>query len=302
MFKKTFHVIKNIYTPLSLIALFYYCILNKRLITDIIELSTGAFLLFSILMWIFLHFLSPLAPKIIFGNLGSSLPYRKLLSIHINQIPARYLPGGIWHTVGRMSSYHLSGISKKNVAFYFSVETICPCIVTLFLGSSILLISELSTEKNIIWAITAIVQLLIMITIPFIVKFYRPLHFNKKNLSDYCLFLLLSFFYWFIATCSFIFYIQANSFISLKLELLDYFHIIGSYLFSWGVGYMAFFAPQGIGVFEVMAGKLIDLPIALSAAVVFIAGFRFIALTADIAIWSFFKIICALNKKNIGTS
>lgn len=288
-FKKVIRLIKIVYTPLSFVFLFYFTWLNRQLIVEILRLSNGVFLFYAILFWSFLHFLSPLAPKIVFTNLGYPFTYKQMLSIHIQQIPARYLPGGVWHTVGRMTAYHLSGASKKMVAFYALIETVAPCIVTLLLGGFALWISEMNKERSFIFGSIALIQLFIIFLIPLIAKLHDPNYLTLKSVSAYCFFLFISFFYWFIATSSFLFYYQAFSLPSFQFGITEQIHIIGSYLFSWGIGYVAVFAPQGIGVFEVVAGKLMKLPMDIGGAVVFMAGFRLIALAADIGVWCLYK-------------
>jgi hypothetical protein len=59
----------------------------------------------------------------------------------------------------------------------------------------------------------------------------------------------------------------------------------GIYLFSWGVGFLAIFAPQGIGVFEFVASELMASPVGFMGLAALIAGFRIVVLVADIAVW-----------------
>ncbi len=60
----------------------------------------------------------------------------------------------------------------------------------------------------------------------------------------------------------------------------------GAYLFSWGVGFIAIFAPQGIGVFEVVAADLMRSDSTFMSVAALLAGFRLIILAADATVWA----------------
>lgn len=289
LFKKSLTFIKFIYSPLCLACILFYGWMNQDLITEIIDLSSGIYLLAAVILWALLHLISPISPKIVFKGLKSPLRYHYLLAIHINQIPARYLPGGVWHTVGRMAAYHRHGVSKTKVGLYVLIETVCPCILPLFLGSAILWSIGSTTAHSYSIGIITIVLLGIIISPPFMIKRFWPVYAHKNNLSAYLLFLALSCFFWVTATASFLMYYHAFFIFHPKAGLMPQLHIIGSYLFSWGIGYIAIFAPQGIGVFEVVAGTLIEFPMQLGSTVVFLAGFRLVALVADLFTWSLFR-------------
>ena len=128
----------------------------------------------------------------------------------------------------------------------------------------------------------ALTTLFLLLVTPFIVKWLLPSCWNRHFLSFYLGFILLSIFYWLIAAASFLFYYTS---ISINNEQHSLLYTAAAYIFSWGIGNISVFAPQGIGVFEVVAGKLLPLPMTLGGAVAFIAGFRIIALAADSITW-----------------
>ncbi len=87
---------------------------------------------------------------------------------------------------------------------------------------------------------------------------------------------------WCVASAAFVLFVSSFSALSLEMPILE---IAAAYLFSWGVGFVAVFAPQGIGVFEVMAGELLRGSLALSGVAVLLAGFRAVIFTADLLAW-----------------
>jgi hypothetical protein len=65
-------------------------------------------------------------------------------------------------------------------------------------------------------------------------------------------------------------------------------------LFSWGIGFISIFAPQGIGVFEVVAADLLRGVEPLMGIAAVIAGFRLIILTADAVAWLTLQLLSGL--------
>ena len=282
--KKIIDVCKYISTPIILACIIYYVFQNSNLLVNLFSKAKPLSLIYAVLFWVSLHLLTPISPLLILRSLGYSLPYKKLFKIHVTRLPARYLPGGVWHTVGRLADYRSCGISKKHLSFLAFFEAIFPIPVTFFIGGTLLWLYSPGTLPNSL-EITSTVASAIVLIAPFFVSTWNPFkkYFPTINTFFYLNLLLLAFIFWFLAACSFIFYF--NSVALNESAQHSLFSLAGTYIFSWGTGYITIFAPQGIGVFEVVAGKLIDLPLSLGSAVAFLAGFRLIALLADFLIY-----------------
>ncbi len=294
MLKRTIYVAKLLYTPASFLCIFYFAWLNREILIKIFAVADSGFLVAAVFLWGLLHLLAPLSPKIFFASLGTSIPYTELLTIYLARLPARYLPGGIWHTVGRLADYHQLGISKNHLALLALVDTFFPCLTTMSLGGGLLWFTG---DKNLLFSLEvlpAIISLCALILIPFTVKRLSSSPWGKNFLFYYSLLTLLSILFWLIASISFLFYYSSVSFNMTQLSLLQ---VAATYIFSWGVGYISVFAPQGIGVFEIVAGKLLTLPMTLGGAVAFLAGFRMIALAADSIAWLIYRILLLISSK-----
>jgi hypothetical protein len=57
------------------------------------------------------------------------------------------------------------------------------------------------------------------------------------------------------------------------------------YLFSFVVGFVSIFAPQGIGVFEVVYSELATSELPRTQVIIFVAGFRVLVMLSDMLIW-----------------
>lgn len=53
------------------------------------------------------------------------------------------------------------------------------------------------------------------------------------------------------------------------------------YLFSFVVGFVSIFAPQGIGVFEVVYSELATSELPRTQLIIFVAGFRVLVMLSD---------------------
>jgi glycosyltransferase 2 family protein len=282
--KKILNALKYIYTPIIICCITYYSFKNSELFVDLFTKTKPVFLVCSVLLWSSLHLLTPISAKLILRFLGYTLPYKKLLKIHARRLPARYLPGGIWHTVGRLVDYRSCGIAKRDLSVLVFFETFLPVPVTFFIGGSLLLLNAQGVLPGFLKFTSTVTSFFLLLT-PFFVLLFNPFkkYRSAKNIYSYLGLLLLSLFFWFLAASSFALY-----FYSVSLQeggSQSFVSLAGTYVFSWGTGYISIFAPQGIGVFEVVAGKLIDLPLSLGSSVAFLAGFRLIALMADCLIY-----------------
>ena len=57
--------------------------------------------------------------------------------------------------------------------------------------------------------------------------------------------------------------------------------VLAAYWLSWAAGFLAVFAPQGLGVFEFVAGLLLQSTMPFASIAVLVAGFRVCMLSGD---------------------
>lgn len=278
MFNKTvrnlIHITKLIYTPVSLVFVLYFSWTNKELLYKLITVSDLRLIVIAVVLWSSLCLVSTFLTRKILAVMSCNISYAELLKIYIRRLPARYVPGGIWHTVGRLSDYHLHGVSKRNLSILAAIETIFPAIITFFVGGGWLWLMGTSSLLNRIEGALSMISLSALLTVPLLMKRWRGGYF----VWEYLLFVAASIFFWLIASVAFVCYYYSLTPYS---QMSSGINVAFSYIFSWGVGYVSIFAPQGFGVFELVAGKLMSLPMSIGEAVVFTAGFRVVILLAD---------------------
>ncbi len=227
------------------------------------------------------HFFSPLASRKILQSLGVYVEYRVLLRTHILRLPARYLPGGVWHTIGRAVDLHEHGVNRAAIGWMVVLENGLAICMAFLLGWGLLQFS--GSKPNSYDGVTVLIAaaaFVMLICLPALMrKFGRDamLNLSVAKWTACCA--------WFAVIWAF----HAAAFVAYSMALVgsstvpEALHTGGVYLFSWGIGLVAFFAPQGIGVFEVTVDAFAGQSL-LPAAIAMVAGFRLCMLTVDLCL------------------
>jgi uncharacterized membrane protein YbhN (UPF0104 family) len=211
------------------------------------------------------------------------LKYRDAFTIHNNRLPAKYIPGGIWHSVARSGDYYDHGISAHHVAVYLLTENIIIASVTLALGGFI--VANIDTTNSLFTTmllVSSVVLIIVNIILPKIISIKLLSHSKPLSIFEYLKSILIIFIYWIVAGISFICYLLSFPVLNINVSM---FEVAGIYLFSWGIGFITLFAPQGLGVSEIVTSQLLGTGLDSSNIIIVIAGFRIIVLIADMLTW-----------------
>lgn len=285
------HWLRFLFTPLALFFLIFIFWNSKEIIYDLLRNSNLVLVFLSVFLWVLLHFLSPVFTVFLFRCCHLSLNYQKAFLIHSSRLPAKYLPGGIWHTVARGKDYSDTGLSFRNISSYFLIENLIIASTTLTFASTIIIY-----EGTFSHLLSTIIKSIAIIGVCFL--FILP-KFSEKYLFDnkqpwakiyyfYSIALMLA--YWALVALTFICFIKAFTAISLNLSDIA----IGAiYIFSWGIGFITIFAPQGIGVTEFVAANLLGDDTAIHALIFVISSFRVVILVGDFLTWALSRILTA---------
>jgi hypothetical protein len=271
---------KAIFTPLALVFLGYFFWTSRDALISIY--SGGSLVSYSIviLCWIVLHCISPLFTGLALRSLGISLDYGTAMRIHISRLPAKYLPGGVWHSVARAADYRLTGMESKQILGYLVMENLITVAVALGIGG-IFAMQAASQPVALVIGIGATMAWALLLLMP---RLRRLAMASGEPLSKTAYFssILVIAAYWCLAGASFSVYISAfpNLQVSTGPVMSG-----GIYLFSWAVGYLAVFAPQGLGVAEAVSGLLLGGQMDLGSMIIVLLGFRLLMAVADIASW-----------------
>ncbi len=274
--------IKLLFTPVALAFLFYFAWQSRGELAELLANASLPYLFLAAIVWGILHALSPVLAVVVFAACGSKVTWQQAFATHAARLPARYLPGGIWHTVGRVMDYRAQSVADRHISAFVILENGLAAAVTLTVGGAIVF-SMRGTDA--LGSVAGLASLAGIIAVPAMALMLnsrvlqRPDHLSAAALAQSIVTVTL---FWIGATCAFLLYL--NAFPS-STGVYSAIEMGGIYLFSWGVGFLAIFAPQGIGVFELVASELMRGPIGFMGLAALIAGFRVVVLVADIAVW-----------------
>ena len=233
-------------------------------------------LMLTVALWGLLHLLTPALSALVLGEIGASVSYRTTLGIHVGRLPARYLPGGIWHTVSRMMDLHRLGVSRSQLSALVLLENLVPVGTALVFGGVCLWAAG---QARLWLAIGAVVAGVLLLTcIPLLLRHRALLNRRVYAPAAYLKLVALTVLFWVIAASAFACYWSAFPVARTGIPILQ---VYGTYLLAWVTGFVSLFAPQGLGVFESVAGVLLKGAIGFGGVAVLAAGFRVAILSAD---------------------
>ena len=276
-------VAKRVFLPIALAFLAYFAWQSSELLVDVVRSAKPLKLAVAVIVWMLMHALSPLFSVLIFRARDVPLSYKTAARIHIVNLPARYVPGGIWHTVGRITDFRELNISQRDISIFVFLENALAICVAFVIGGSLLAANRGLDGWGQIAALAAAGGAVFLLASPFILSL-RVIRGNDRfPTRNFVAVTIVTAISWCIAATAFVIYLSAFPGLALQAAPLE---TAGAYLFSWGVGFISIIAPQGIGVFEVVAADLMRGAGTLMSVAALLAGFRLIIVTADATVWA----------------
>lgn len=254
-------------------------------VENVVRHAQWSALIASVLLWSMLHLLSPVFTWIVLGSFGTKVGYREVLGIHINRLPARYLPGGVWHTVSRVVDLHQRGVSRSQLSAMVFLEIVLPVAVAITLGGAFLL----SVRPD--WRLPALCTsggIAMLAACPLLLRHRALLGQHRMAPAIYLRSIAVTVAFWLIAASAFACYWRGFSGAEAGTPLAE---IYGAYLLAWATGFVSIFAPQGLGVFESVAGVLLRGALPFGGAALLVAGFRAAILAADVIAYTLFSLL-----------
>jgi len=275
--------LKLLFTPLAFGFLLYFAWQSRAELNELLSTASFSYLLPAVLVWAMLHALSPVLAVVVFNSCGSKVSWQEAFSTHAARLPARYLPGGIWHTVGRVMDYREQGAQARHISAFVILENGLAAVVTLTVGGAIVFSMRGVDSLGSVAGLASLAGLIALPVMCYLINSRVLQHPHRMTFVTYLKSLSVVFLFWAGAAATFLLYLSA---FPSSTGVYSFIEITGIYLFSWGIGFISVFAPQGIGVFEAIASELIESPIGFMGLAALIAGFRVVVLFADLLVWS----------------
>ncbi|MBM3137234.1 MAG: hypothetical protein FJZ98_03485 [Chloroflexi bacterium] len=189
-------------------------------------------------------------------KVGRQIPFSEAFSITSVTQLGKYLPGGIWHFAGKFGLYKVMGIDIKRITQAMVYENVWLLSSATIVGFLTLLISStdmfceylpfICDPINVRILTVGVPILWIFGMILFEKIFFRGVNADK---SDFLLVLFEQLTTWILFGISYwlVFPVQSGFLLQ----------IIGAFSLSWVAGYVAFFAPGGIGIREFLLAVIL---------------------------------------------
>jgi len=226
------------------------------------------------------HFVAAATTMTLFKVCGHSVPYGDFLYIHLRRLPAKYIPGGIWQTVSRGSDLVKLGIPTRSVVKILSLEQLLAIWWSGFLGFGLISLTFPETAVQMAAFVAACVFLVVPAFAQFALTALKPTSatlLKAARTPAACVGYVTG---WCCLASAFTIYILASG-----LVQISPIRVAASYLVSWMLGAIAFFSPQGMGVFEIAIQHTAFQPRDNAAALWFIGSYRLVVLSADLLAW-----------------
>jgi len=293
---KWLSVARKLFIPVALGFLAYSAYRASDRLAPLLAAISVRYLLLAWLCWGVAQWVGPLTTVAFAHILDLRLGYRDLSLISVLRLPAKYLPGGIWQSVSRFAAYRQLDVSKTDSLSILIVEHLQALGVSAALGASLLLYLEgIEFLHGIAGWVLACALMLLVITALGILKVRGG---GAKTVTRILMSIFATALFWVAAAASFCAYWAAT----LGPQNSEVLRVASCYLLAWAAGFVALFAPQGLGVFEWVAGHLLISAWPISITVTAVAGFRIVTITADLSAWVVGLTISRFRNDSIGNS
>ena len=208
--------------------------------------------------------------------------YPEILGVYGLSSLGKYLPGGIWHFVGRFGVYKMNGLSAKASTRAMVLENIwllssalATGVIGVFLFRFDLIANLLNIPDENWLAVTLTMVILALWIIALIIVHKIMQKYTSRQIPNVVRVTLIGLLLWTFIGGSFFAMFEEFSFSSAPL-------FIGGYAVSWAVGYIAVFAPGGLGVREAVLAFVFSSITAVELIAVYAAMNRIIWVIAEV--------------------
>ena len=129
---------RTLFTPVAIVSLVYFGWQSREQIGAMLVGAHVGFLVLAVIAWSAVTVAAPSLAWLVFRSLGNDMSYAEAARIHISNLPARYVPGGIWHTVGRAAGFRRAGVGSGHIAVFVFLENVLAAGVAFVIGGTAL--------------------------------------------------------------------------------------------------------------------------------------------------------------------
>ncbi len=215
----------------------------------------------------------------ILNRMGVTLPLRLGAAMWLQAQLARYLPGSVWDIVGRAALGRHHAVPLRTVPTGALLEAALQVVsAALVLLLTLVIFPDPSTRPYLRWTVLGVTGVLALMLPPFFQRWVNaglhalkrdplPIRLGWRHLATLLGLYVLAHM---LQGTAFVLFARGVT----DLPWQDMPLLAGSYIGAWLIGYVAFFAPTGIGIREGAFVILLANRISFPAAAGMILGFR----------------------------
>ncbi|HEX7319656.1 MAG TPA: lysylphosphatidylglycerol synthase domain-containing protein [bacterium] len=273
-------IIKKTFQILVILTIFIFLIRNLILNWIKIpfkDLHFNPFMLFLSYIFLTIHFIIYVFSwKALLKKLNVIVGFANSFWMIATSQIAKYLPGGIWYAVGRIYLAKKEKLAGENTTISVILETCLIMIAGIVIFFLLLLTKSVNIKINVIYIIIVLLISLVLLhpyLLTVIINIFLKLIKKptvKFNISYWSLIKLSSFFLSFWIAQILGFYFLICSIYPLPLTMI--FAVAVAYILSWTIGFIAIFAPGGLGIREgtmtLYLSTIMPLPVAIAISLI----------------------------------
>ena len=217
----------------------------------------------------------------VLSGVGAEIQPSVVLLATARSVPGRYVPGSVWFAVGRAALLRSAGVRAAALGLAATTEMALSIAVALGLGAGVLAAAGVLPGGGTV-AILAAAGIVAVLSPPVVQPVLRWLLSRRDvalqpmSTGTYARVVATVVGFWVWSALTFTTYLSAFP----PLDGVPVWSVAGGFLFSWGVGFLAFVAPQGLGVFEITLASLLNVGETATVALA-IGGYRVVILIRD---------------------
>ncbi|MDP9417556.1 MAG: lysylphosphatidylglycerol synthase domain-containing protein [Actinomycetota bacterium] len=271
------------YTLLLVLALAWALVLARDDVAALARDARPAFLVGALLAGVGMPVLTSALWSSMLRALGSSVPAHVVLSATARSLPARYLPGSIWYAVSRGALLRERGVPVRALTTVATLEMLLVPVVGFAVGGFLLAVSGGTPSGLTAPLVVAAVALAVLATPPVLNRLLALVWRSREGappavdwpaVARLVGWITL---FWVWSASVFALYLAGFPRVADDVPVAT---LLGAYMVAWGVGWLAVFAPQGVGVFEVTLASALGTATAGTALV--LGGYRVVVLARDL--------------------
>ena len=248
---KIIEIIKWLWLVLVLAGASYYFYKNWNSVSLLVSQIKLWRILLSLLLIIIGKAFIVLFMKFSVNAEGWHPEYIKLMGLYGLSGLGKYIPGGVWHFVGRFGAYKMSGMTVKSATRSLILENLWLISSAAYVGLTGLtlsrfdLVSQFLKIKNQTWiSILFVIGYTLLWYLGLLLAHHILNKYTKERIQNPWTMMIIGILVWVFIGGGF--FVMFSDF---GIQLLPVF--IGGYALSWTAGYLFVIAPGGIGIREV---------------------------------------------------